>query len=728
MAFTYNATSNRIFVDPDTTTEDLVITLDDVIAAYPQYVSKVNQTYFFSAFLILCGTATSRVELTVKSSILYFTAGNLGNDGGRLILGEKFTTVDGETYTKDGCLIILDGTASAYGTDPYQVRHSWDRSQAVRQYPICGEHGQVYMYDTKVNFINSIERNDMLDVPQIATEVEWIDCHFDGNDDYGAYPSYTHLFLVNMYAERVKISNFGVFELRNQTTKDWVEIDISKAYYGVSVYNGFKSLPVRLKDLKMSGVDFFGKKPGNFYLDLIDLNYAGSSREFVGTTGICNLFSSVDVTSVVGINPLEGARTFVKSDNNNVGFELLTDSAGVIPTQEILTEASEDGFNTFNVFENPFVFRAFKYGYFAIQIPTAIDRPTSLTASFVANPYITLTDTAAEAIDVDLIESTAVSLMDDPEFDNALVYGNTNTPDVWNTTLAETFSESGEIYTENGKLYFRRRYYPRADWNSGGIIYQTFNCTPNTDYTIRVVLEDMGGAEQFRMGFVSYNEYIMTEARTHTFTFNSGSDTSKTLLINAHGENFLDHIVVDSIDIFDPAAIVYATDDDGNEYEWTAECNGNDINDVYHKMQHLWGVPGGKSITYDVAEGLITDANGKFYGGKSILFNNFTGRLDTMIARDDTTFYFPSIAQFTLDGLQPDSEVRIFRADDLTELAGIENSGTTFTYSYQWSGDIDIFFVIHHENYGYIRTETTLTVNNTSIPIQQQFDRNYKNN
>lgn len=82
---------------------------------------------------------------------------------------------------------------------------------------------------------------------------------------------------------------------------------------------------------------------------------------------------------------------------------------------------------------------------------------------------------------------------------------------------------------------------------------------------------------------------------------------------------------------------------------------------------------------------------------------------------------------FKLTGLKENSEIRVLRQDNLSEIAGVELSGTTFSFDYVYSEDILCYAVVHHENYGYIRLEVELSNTNTSIPIQQQFDRNYKN-
>lgn len=81
----------------------------------------------------------------------------------------------------------------------------------------------------------------------------------------------------------------------------------------------------------------------------------------------------------------------------------------------------------------------------------------------------------------------------------------------------------------------------------------------------------------------------------------------------------------------------------------------------------------------------------------------------------------------TLNGLQSNSEVRIYRTSDDVELYGEENSGTSVTYSYNYTGDTPVYIHIHHVSYVFLRVELTLTSEGSTVPIQQRFDRTYSN-
>ena len=79
----------------------------------------------------------------------------------------------------------------------------------------------------------------------------------------------------------------------------------------------------------------------------------------------------------------------------------------------------------------------------------------------------------------------------------------------------------------------------------------------------------------------------------------------------------------------------------------------------------------------------------------------------------------------SLTGLQTNSEIRVFEAGTTTAIAGIEDSGTTFTDATIDVSSVDI--VIHNINYEYIRIAGADTSNDLTLPIQQRFDRSYSN-
>ena len=88
------------------------------------------------------------------------------------------------------------------------------------------------------------------------------------------------------------------------------------------------------------------------------------------------------------------------------------------------------------------------------------------------------------------------------------------------------------------------------------------------------------------------------------------------------------------------------------------------------------------------------------------------------------TVTFQASSSLTLTNLQPNTEVRIYDVGTTTEIAGVENSGTSEVFSINVA-TVDI--VIHALGFIYQRLESIDTSNDRSLPIQQQEDRQYNN-
>lgn len=97
----------------------------------------------------------------------------------------------------------------------------------------------------------------------------------------------------------------------------------------------------------------------------------------------------------------------------------------------------------------------------------------------------------------------------------------------------------------------------------------------------------------------------------------------------------------------------------------------------------------------------------------------------TQMQADDGTYYTPPVQRsVTFTNLQPDSEVRVYLQADRTELTGVENSGTSFTYNYVYSEDQVVYYVVFHLSYLPIKvTDVVLGNNDLSFRIAQVFDR-----
>ena len=107
--------------------------------------------------------------------------------------------------------------------------------------------------------------------------------------------------------------------------------------------------------------------------------------------------------------------------------------------------------------------------------------------------------------------------------------------------------------------------------------------------------------------------------------------------------------------------------------------------------------------------GVITLSNGATFSG----------------TRTDANGTIVPDSVLTLTGLQANSEVRVYTAGTTTEIAGVENSGTTFVDATIAVDSVDI--VIHNVSYEYQKIEAADTSSNLTLPIQQRFDRNYSN-
>ena len=83
-----------------------------------------------------------------------------------------------------------------------------------------------------------------------------------------------------------------------------------------------------------------------------------------------------------------------------------------------------------------------------------------------------------------------------------------------------------------------------------------------------------------------------------------------------------------------------------------------------------------------------------------------------------------SSSTLTLVGLQPLTEVRIYEAGTTTEVAGVENSGTSEVFAISVPS-VDI--VLHALGYLNQRSSNVDTTANLTLPVQQTFDRQYDN-
>ena len=107
--------------------------------------------------------------------------------------------------------------------------------------------------------------------------------------------------------------------------------------------------------------------------------------------------------------------------------------------------------------------------------------------------------------------------------------------------------------------------------------------------------------------------------------------------------------------------------------------------------------------------GLITLANGAVFNG----------------TRTDANGTIVPDSVLTLIGLQVNSEIRVYTAGTTTEIAGVENSGTTFADATIAVDSVDV--VVLNLQYLAIKIKNVDTSSDVTLPIQQVFDRQYKN-
>lgn len=104
----------------------------------------------------------------------------------------------------------------------------------------------------------------------------------------------------------------------------------------------------------------------------------------------------------------------------------------------------------------------------------------------------------------------------------------------------------------------------------------------------------------------------------------------------------------------------------------------------------------------------------------------------TTIADQKANLYPANAVTITLTGLQPNSEVRLYKGTTANPGAavfidGVENSGTTLVLTHTEPGQNAYLVVAALQYENFIIEFTPLPATNSTIPIQQRFDRNYVN-
>jgi hypothetical protein len=103
------------------------------------------------------------------------------------------------------------------------------------------------------------------------------------------------------------------------------------------------------------------------------------------------------------------------------------------------------------------------------------------------------------------------------------------------------------------------------------------------------------------------------------------------------------------------------------------------------------------------------------------------GDTPTIRARDGATVTVNNSVSYTLTNLVAGSEVRIFRVSDGVELTGVESSGTSFVYNYNYVSDTAVRVIVQKLDYEWLSLNDTLTSTSKSQKILQSPDLNYAN-
>ena len=141
-------------------------------------------------------------------------------------------------------------------------------------------------------------------------------------------------------------------------------------------------------------------------------------------------------------------------------------------------------------------------------------------------------------------------------------------------------------------------------------------------------------------------------------------------------------------------------------------------------------VPAG---TYSLTGNNFTGYGADNTDNAAIYFTATTGTITVNVSggniptykSDGATVVFQTSSTLTLNGLQPNTEVRVYQAGTTTEVAGVENSGTSEAFAISVSS-VDI--VLHNIGYLYQRIKNVDTSADQTLPIQQRVDRQYENN
>jgi hypothetical protein len=135
-------------------------------------------------------------------------------------------------------------------------------------------------------------------------------------------------------------------------------------------------------------------------------------------------------------------------------------------------------------------------------------------------------------------------------------------------------------------------------------------------------------------------------------------------------------------------------------------------------------ITAGSSETHKLYHGQAAIHNST---GAAVTINISGGSVPSIRNSNGSTTSVVATTQVTLTGLVNNTEVRVYTQGTTTELAGQENVTTgTFSFSLSSGTIVDIrVFAVAYEPADILNF--TVPASDTSIPVQQRFDRNYEN-
>jgi hypothetical protein len=209
----------------------------------------------------------------------------------------------------------------------------------------------------------------------------------------------------------------------------------------------------------------------------------------------------------------------------------------------------------------------------------------------------------------------------------------------------------------------------------------------------------------------------------HVFAGNTVSRCGQIVpgLVNIRNCSFSNFV---SDDYTNQAQIIWTTDTDIRKCDFISGGNGNAIKFDAAGTYNFVG------LNFSGYSGTGTAAAVHNNSGGHVTINvTGGGNVPSVRNSGTSTTTVVSAVLITLTGLKTNTEVRVYQdnaGQNGTELAGIENSGTSFSFSVNASQVINIIIF----NVGYLPADIWGINSGTvdrEIPIQQVFDRNFEN-